>query len=550
MRQVKVPIRASKLLKPYVLVFPPYRPAPGEELTLQLWVSTERGTERKLDYHVMFGASERATSASLTLNSQTTDYGPLAYEVIWRGTGWQAALEGSTPDLARLAGAPTAAALAIAIAVLSHPLVSRTLRNTAWKMRIGFLSLASRLRAVLRLPQGHRVAQTAPVKNSARRRAFYVFPWLIPAFAILHYLSSNLILFRLSESIAVFVVTMAIVTLAFVAFRFIFKTAVLAAALTGLLGIAFFSYGHIYVALGDHADDRYLLGLGIPTVLGLGALIARRPEAAHRTIPILNVASVVLLAAPVYQIASHYYAASSAQPNQGSEASVPFEEIVTEAKTRVPANELRDIYYIILDEYPRSGSPEQFDNAAFVQELESRGFYIASQAHSNYPESFMSIPSSLNMDYVGDDTERDSGETRRLVEMADDHSLGHIMKALGYRYLHVSSGWFFTKTSRNADEIVAFAPSGRIRSGPETTRTFSIEEATRLSSRFGTTFLRTTAIKPFLSHEFSVEHDDPYDSTHPFHTLAWLDFMKEDRGDRWTEVCVCTLNEAARSIFG
>ncbi|MCY4107840.1 MAG: hypothetical protein OXG11_02305 [Chloroflexi bacterium] len=200
-RQVRFPIRPNKLLEPYVLVFPPYRPAPGEELTLQLWVSTERRAERELDYYVMFGTSERESGASLTLNSEPTDYGPLAYEVIWRGTGWQAALEGSTPDLARLAGGLAAAALAIAITVLSHPLVSRTLRNTTRKMRIAFTSLASRVQTAMRLSQDRRAS-----RPSAARRAYYVFPWLFPAFAILHYLSSNIILFRLSESIAVFVI--------------------------------------------------------------------------------------------------------------------------------------------------------------------------------------------------------------------------------------------------------------------------------------------------------------------------------------------------------
>ena len=42
-----------------------------------------------------------------------------------------------------------------------------------------------------------------------------------------------------------------------------------------------------------------------------------------------------------------------------------------------------------------------------------------------------------------------------------------------------------------------------------------------------TTFLRTTAARPFLSHEFSAEHDEPYDWTHPYQALAWFNFMKD-----------------------
>ena len=526
-RQVKVPIRASKLLEPYVVVFPPYRPAPGEKLRLQLWVSTERGPERELDYHVMFGANKPGTGAPASFNRHTTDYGPLAHEFIWKGTGWQAALEGSTPDLARLTGALAAAGLTIAMTVLSHPLVSRPLRNTRRRMRIGFRYLASRVRAALRLSWDHGGVQAQPAQTSAGWRAFYVFPWLIPAFAILHYLSNNLLLFRPSESIALLVVSMAAVTAVFVALRLALKNAAVAAVATGLLGIAFFSYGHVYIALGDHADDRYLLGLGIPIVLGLLMFVRRRPEPAHKIGTILNFACLALVAVSTYRIAISLLSASSLEIREPSEGFAGLDERVAEAKVQFSGDELRDIYYIILDEYPRSGSPPEFDNSEFVQELESRGFYVAGQARSNYDRSSFSIPSSLNMEYIQDFNEHDQYTSPLLREMADDHNLGRIVKALGYKYLHVSSGYRYTTASRNADLVVDFKPSGRVLSGPDTTSPLLFETVTRLSSRFTTTFLRTTLAKPFLSHEFSADRNGgSYDWSHPFWTLEMFDFLR------------------------
>ncbi|MCY4109496.1 MAG: hypothetical protein OXG11_10750, partial [Chloroflexi bacterium] len=461
-RQVKVSIRASKQLDAYVLVFPPYRPAPGEELTLQLWVSTERGAERKLDYNVMFGTSEPGTGASVTIHRQPTEYGPLAHEFVWKGRGWQAALEGSTPDLARLAGGLAAAALAIAITVLSQPLVSRPLRNATRRMRLGFVSLAGRVRAVLRLPQGRRAA-----RPSTARRAFYVFPWLIPAFAILHYLSSNLFLFRVSESIAVFAVTMVAVTVSFAALRLIFRTAAVAAALTGLLGIAFFSYGHIYVALGDHADDRYLLGLGVPTVLGLGALLTRHPGLTRKLGLTLNLGSVLLVLLPTYYIATNSYAGSRPQDVDPFDGFPGLDERLAEAKDRLSRDQLRDIYYIILDEYPRSGSPPEFDNSEFVQQLEIRGFYVAPQARSNYTHTYQSIPSSLNVSYFGEVAGDEEPARLQDIGTVDDHILGRMLKALGYRYVHVSSGYFSTQATQNAGLVADFTPSGTPLSGAE-----------------------------------------------------------------------------------
>ena len=132
-RQVKARISPSKLLAPYVLTFPPYMPAPGEKLALQLWISTER------ENSVVFAASEPSEdAASPILNGQPMDYGPLAYEFIWTGASWRAALEGSIPDLARLAAAVAAALVAVAL----RPFISRTLRKAIQQVRTAFLTIS------------------------------------------------------------------------------------------------------------------------------------------------------------------------------------------------------------------------------------------------------------------------------------------------------------------------------------------------------------------------------------------------------------------------
>ena len=111
-RQVKVSIKASNFPQPHILGFAPYRPVSGEELILQLWVSTERSN------HAIFGTNEpREGIAGPTINLNPTDQGPLAYELIWRGDGWRAALEGSWSDALRLAGGMAAAVLAASL----HP---------------------------------------------------------------------------------------------------------------------------------------------------------------------------------------------------------------------------------------------------------------------------------------------------------------------------------------------------------------------------------------------------------------------------------------------
>ena len=262
-------------------------------------------------------------------------------------------------------------------------------------------------------------------------------------------------------------------------------------------------------------------------MLGLGALISRHSNLARKMGLTLNVGGVVLVLLPAYQIATDFYAGSRPQAFDPSDSFPGLDKRLVETKDRLSIDQLRDIYYIILDEYPRSGSPPEFDNSEFVRELQRRGFYVAAEALSDSPNTVHSIPSSLNMKYV--DELALTRDIRQLNEIADDHTLGRILKKLGYRYVHVSSGWILTDTSRNADLIVEFMPSGHVVSKPRIPGLFSFEEAVRLSRTFTINFLQTTAVRPFLSREFIAQSSDDatYDWQHPSRTLAWLGFMKE-----------------------
>ena len=202
---------------------------------------------------------------------------------------------------------------------------------------------------------------------------------------------------------------------------------------------------------------------------------------------------------------------------------------------------LPDIYYFILDGYPRSGSPASFDNSAFIGELESRGFYVDPQARSNYLKTHWSIMSSLNMTYIhrpifwNEEVSLKSrlGEHYLYYNTTTDHLLGRVLTDLGYKYIHVSSGWVMTATSRSADIVVEFTPSGRQMSGyvdvdPITSYPFTLENATNLSNEFTRKFLQTTLMK-YLGTASCLDcmNSDTYDWSHPFRALEWLDYMSE-----------------------
>ena len=518
-RQVRVGIRANHLLQPYVLDFPPYHPAPDEDLILQLWVSPERSN------HAIFGTTEpRPDHSGPTINRNPTDQGPLAYELIWRGDGWRATLAGSWIDWLRLAGGIAAATLAVFL----RPTVARRLSKAL--RRVGAAVLADGGPIARTRLWGWRglEEQRSDTKAVPGGRAFYVFPWLIPAFAILHYLANNRLIIRAYEAITVGAVIMASVTVIFIAMRIILKSSAAAAVFTGLVGIAFLSYGHIYVDK-DPPDDRYFLVLGVPIILGVAALLRGRTVLTPAILRFLNLGSVVLVALPIAQILLFVLSASF-QPDRDSASLAGFpglDERISEAKAGFSPDELRDIYYIILDEYPRSGSPESFDNGAFVHELESRGFYVDPNARSNYPRTQWSIPASMNMNYYEPFNE-DQMATYQLYNMGNDHALGRIVQALGYKYIHISSGWYFTNTSPIADLNVSFGPNGRIVSESTAQDPCVFQRILNLSNEFTVEFLRTTMAERFVRLDPRWQIGScTYLWGQPAFVLEWIEFMKD-----------------------
>ena len=68
------------------------------------------------------------------------------------------------------------------------------------------------------------------------------------------------------------------------------------------------------------------------------------------------------------------------------------------AGTEIPAA-LPDIYHILADGHSGFSHP-RYSDVYFKTELEKKGFYICQNAHSNYNQTHLSVPSMLNMDYI------------------------------------------------------------------------------------------------------------------------------------------------------
>ena len=108
---------------------------------------------------------------------------------------------------------------------------------------------------------------------------------------------------------------------------------------------------------------------------------------------------------------------------------------------------LPDIYYIILDGYVRSDVLQDmygYNNQGFIHELQARGFYVATNSHSNYMMTAFSLASSLNLNYLdfpasfSEDTSNNRKPLRRLFL---DNRLMAFLKSYGYHTTAFSSGF-------------------------------------------------------------------------------------------------------------
>ncbi|MEP6755641.1 MAG: hypothetical protein ABJA67_09085 [Chthonomonadales bacterium] len=114
--------------------------------------------------------------------------------------------------------------------------------------------------------------------------------------------------------------------------------------------------------------------------------------------------------------------------------------------SKLEAEKLPDIYYIILDAYGRSDRLAEYyhlDNRPFLKALKQRGFYIADRSGANYDQTPLCIASALNYNYLdklidAHITPNDGNEKAR--QLLDDNKVINYLSKKGYKYIHIGSG--------------------------------------------------------------------------------------------------------------
>jgi hypothetical protein len=219
--------------------------------------------------------------------------------------------------------------------------------------------------------------------------------------------------------------------------------------------ILFFSYGEasnifgkFSIPLGslDISNDYIFFPLWIFLFVFFFLLIKRVTRGIYSVGKFMLLLAIFATVLPVVQIIRYEITQRSYPPVKNQL------EMPQAGKT----DNLPDIYYILPDSYSAASVFGKYLNSnddAFFKYLENKGFYIAQRATSNYPKTFVSLPSILNMEYVNYlSSHKNSSDQTIVAPLIQNNNVVKFLKGLGYKYYQMGSWWNMTHFNPVADD--------------------------------------------------------------------------------------------------
>lgn len=278
-----------------------------------------------------------------------------------------------------------------------------------------------------------------------------LYPFLLAIYPVLFLFSINLEDVFFPQLVGPLLACLGMVGVLMPLGKMLFGTFEKSAVVTSAFVVLFFSYGRLVTAV--HAGSWFAIMQPIWRHLALacvfflapllivGVLVKRTPRLPPQLTSWLNIASILLVAGTLVPIAGDLIGQGG---REAQRARPPLEPPAYHAKTHGNTTKSApDIYYIILDGYGANPVLTKFyghSNDSFLNALRARGFYVADDSCSNYPDTLWSLASSLNMQFVHNTSlSRQPGEVRRLRHLIQDNEVVRNLRQKGYRYVHFSS---------------------------------------------------------------------------------------------------------------
>ena len=218
----------------------------------------------------------------------------------------------------------------------------------------------------------------------------------------------------------------------------------------------FFSYGHIYILLDELQKDsdfsHFVLIIPGLVLFALGTyFFIRTKKSLNNPTKILNVIAVSLVIISLLGTGEYFFTESLSNE-------ILSEGTIESSFEPSSAENFPDVYYIILDQYAGSKSLQQilnYDNSEFTDFLINKGFYITTESYSNYRATDISIPTTLNMNYLTTLSEIKGKNSilrvQELIKISRDNEIIKIFKWKGYTTYAIEAGSRPTNDMNNID---------------------------------------------------------------------------------------------------
>ncbi len=287
---------------------------------------------------------------------------------------------------------------------------------------------------------------------------FLIHPFLFAVFPILFFYSINIEEVFLNVLPTPLLTALISTLVILFVLLLVFKNPVKISILVSLFLILFFSYGHVKTAAS--APDLPIIIIWLLILIISVYLLVKTKRGLARIVYFLNVASIFLVAISLTNIIYFELSTGRASSLFGDNSS----DVATKVeKINKPENP-PDIYYLIFDRYASFETIENtynHDLNEFKHFLTNKGFYVAEKSRSNYPRTFLSLGSSLNMRYVNFLSEQigiDSSDEAAAYYLLEDYEVQKLLKSAGYKYIHIGNWWEPTRKNKNADENFSYSP--------------------------------------------------------------------------------------------
>jgi len=286
-----------------------------------------------------------------------------------------------------------------------------------------------------------------------RASKYPIHPFLAAAFPVVFLYAQNV-----HEAIAPFEILLPLgLSLGFTAaillgFRALTGSWAAAAAIGTLLVGLFFTYGMAWQFIGPMLLGQWVLVLAwVLAAILVISLVWRFAAWGERLMAPLNAIGLVVVG---YNLAIIGAFLLDVRPTVAVTGPG-----LTMSPAPAPDQRLPDIYWVILDRYGSGNVLDKYfnyDNDPFLDELRSRGFYIAEHATANYLKTALSLQSSRNMEYLDfadlrerATSDRDWGPLYRGLK--SPFEVEHYLGSARYRFIYLGTYWGPTSNHPSAE---------------------------------------------------------------------------------------------------